>query len=97
MRMKISELLNAVGDENVRVQYLHHSMIKANICADRSEPSPYVAITFGTYEVSLENLGLTMLPNVRTAPKKIAVIVWVDEERYNDAYNALLLKEEKAK
>ncbi len=69
--MSIIELLEKVGPENVRVQYLHE-------CALRAQKTKLgCQVTFATSEITPNDL--------LSAPSKIGIIVWIPKEKYTEA------------
>lgn len=66
--MKLSELIQHVGDENVLLQNLEHDMTKVS--------GPY--ITFGTSRQNAEDLKYSGITGVK--PRKIGIVVWIPRD-----------------
>jgi len=68
MSMSIIELLEKVGPENVKVQYLHECILSANASKKGNQ------ITFGTHEYGPAD--------VVSDKGKIGMIVWIPRDRW---------------
>lgn len=72
--MKLSEIIAAIGDENVTVQNVHEATERL----DWDAKNKAVKIKFVTREIGLEEL-------LSEKFKKIGLVIWFDRERYDEA------------
>jgi hypothetical protein len=89
MTLKLSEVIDAIGDRNVTIQYLHQALTSAKTKGERGRE--YTEITFGTKAATVSELGLFSSPGMsgKGPPTKLGIIVWVEEDRWNNAIESI--------
>lgn len=92
--MKLSDIFAAVGDQNVTMQYLHQCLISAKTKGKRGKE--HTEITFGTKCTTIGQLGIFSSPGIEAKgpPTRLAVIIWVDEDRWNNAVESIKADED---
>ena len=96
MTIKLSEVIDAIGDRNVTIQYLHQALSSAKMKGKRGRE--YTEITFGTKAATVGELGLFSSPGMsgKGPPTKLGIIVWVEEDRWNNAIESIKADQQSA-
>lgn len=68
--MTLIEFFEKIGNENLKVQVLHDSIVSEKKTKDDLE------VTFATEKTNTQLLGVS---------KRVGVIVWMDSDKYNEA------------
>lgn len=67
--MKLSELINHVGDENIKVQYVDHF-----ITAKNKKKTKDTEVTFATKETTVDEL-------MGRRPRNLGLIIWLPMDK----------------
>lgn len=70
MKMKLTEFLEKIGNENLAVQILHDSIVS------EKKTKLDIEVTFATEFKNTQLLGDS---------KRVGIVVWMDADKYNQA------------
>jgi hypothetical protein len=76
----IAELVEAVGEKNIRFQLLNKCMTDIKECG-RGKANKYSKVTFETVEMTPTNF--------MRGDGKVGLILWIDIDRYNNAIESI--------